>query len=241
MVTTWIGSIGGGLPDFLITIESFDEEHVNYPNRPLRMTVVDTHSDEIILEWNASPWISHWDRHDSFMPDMGLTIVDLDFDGYKDIMFFDYVGLEDNYDLDDLRTISYAAYLWDTEKGKYESCSSFSSLLESPIIDEDRQVILVFTSGYEGTLLNYDIYKIIGGQVKEDATLIVKKDFKSASNDYQWGFQDRRTVDGRVQVVAQFFASSDTMDDPPEEAAEYFESGSFWDLDNPIWRTWMDR
>ena len=236
MITTWTGAIAEGMPEFLVTIESWPDDHVNYPNRPLRVTVEDARSGEMILEWDDNPQITHWVNFDSFVPDMGLYLVDLNFDGYRDILWYEYIGLDDTPGFDEPRCVSYVAHLWDAEKAIFTRFSSFD--MESPIVDENRQAILSYTSGNDGEVLNYLIFKFENNRFYQEAELIISKNFKSAENKYEWGFRDRRVNDGKFEVVAQFFAKSDTKEDPPVEAAEYFEPGSYWDLNNPIWNYW---
>ena len=153
------------------------------------------------------------------MDTMGLHIVDVNFDGYKDVIILNtFCGAHAN--------TWYDCWLWDPDTSSFEACKSFSQIC-NPSLDPDNKCIYS-TGGSGASFWGGSIYKFLNGE------------FVMANDLYtDWtGVKETALIDGKTTVVREVIYPADD----PEKAAEmedaemkYYQDSDLWQLNNPRW------
>ena len=164
--------------------------------------------------------------------------IDVTFDGNIELL----VPLERS-----ARYMCFNAFIWDDVSKQFVNHPSFETVY-NPSIDFDNKRILSTTSGDQRT--NYII------RVFENNEFVV-------TNSIGWGeawvepdaipnadefihFSEYRPVSGIETIVNDFYVHTDffswNSDNLDPRLVPYFEPDSFWDLENPRWRSplWAD-
>lgn len=216
----YTASVGAGMNDYLFILEGQEEyaqdEYAWSVFHAQRLTVLDTETyDTVFAEELES------DCEDAYM---GFHVVDLNFDGYLDIMVACLMGgAHQNY--------WYYAYLWDPKAETFAANESFTDICNATV-DPDRKAILSIgaNSAYE---MCYDIYRFKNGVFELEAELITEVGWDTTSGGLDiWRSWEYRIKDGEAELVSSLeFVERDV----PDAFMQYFQEGSYWDLDNPIW------
>ena len=231
IVTTWTGTLAQGMPEYIVTTRSVEEHHENYPYRLEFLTIEDKQSGEIIFEDWDDPDYTEWTNAERIASDMELMVVDINFDGYKDILFLAYTG--------DGGSRWFQAYLFDAESGSFYVDSDFEYYIVNPIVDEQRKAILSHFQeldiSYFDSYKSWEVWRYIDGELICEAELVEAVE-DDGDGEYTWWYDERNIND----EVEQFYVETDQGETPPAEAAAFYASGSYWDLQNPIWYKWVD-
>lgn len=214
---TYTGSIGGGGPELIISLDGYSEALENgvvvYTVKWVTVRELET-GDNIFTD---KPWA------ESDREDFGFRVVDLNFDGFLDIMFInETVGAHGSY--------TYRAYLWNPKGDAYEYCESFSDIVNATVDPACKAILSIASDSAFDTW--YGIYTYAGGMFTLEAELA------TALQDDVWG-------DGEVWQYEEFLHDTSdvycvtwkdiVLNDPTEEYTERFGPGSYWDLRNHIW------
>lgn len=157
--------------------------------------------------------------YNEMMDTMGLHIVDVNFDGYRDVIILnEFSGAHAN--------TWYDCWLWDPETSSFAASESFAQIC-NPSLDPEQKCI--FSTGGSGAAFwGGSIYKFMDGE------FVLTNDLYT-----DWsGLQETALVDGKMTVVREV----NYPDDDEEKAAEmvaaemkYYQDSELWQLDNPRW------
>ena len=217
-------SPGSGAPVMNFTVKGCEEEDEYFPFRAVSIEITD---------FETGGLINFFDLDAAYMyDDFGFRLVDLNFDGYKDVMIASYAG-------DAQKNIYYSGYLWSPADNRFVENESFT-LIKNATVDAMRGMILETEFDAPDSMW-YAMYAYKNGEFVKEAGLVIEwlEQFvhdEGASEFPVYFYIDLRYPDGRQTTVNSlcFEMEGDAL---PEDAAEYYKPGSFWDLDDPIWRS----
>lgn len=159
---------------------------------------------------------------------MGLHVVDVNFDGYKDVIILNsFGGAHSNS--------RYDCWLWDTKTSSFIYSKSFTEIC-NPAIDWDKQCI--YSSGGSGADdHDYSIYQYINGQfvISNNLHWNVSSSAKSQGDKIITAVgiyvKEEKLVKGKMKTVRDCFI--------PHKAAnallKKYNSKEPWKLDSPRW------
>jgi hypothetical protein len=167
------------------------------------------------------------------MDTMGLHLVDVNFDGYKDLIILNsFCGAHSN--------TWYDCWLWNPETSSFVVSDSFTHIC-NPSIDPKKKCIYS-TGGSGAAYWGGSIYKFLGGK------FVVTNDLYT-----DWGgLKETALINGKMAVVREVkYPTGDTAKATEMEAAErkHYQDSELWQLNNPHWcwsgghqaDKWIDR
>ena len=145
---------------------------------------------------------------------MGLHIVDVNFDGYKDVIILNsFGGAHSN--------TWYDCWLWDVETSSFIKSESFAEIC-NPALDPEKKCI--YSAGGGGaTTWDGSIFSFIDGEFVVTNNLHV--------SDY--GMVEKRLVNGAMEIVREEVFDHD--DAIRKSKMEYYENDDLWQLNNSRW------
>lgn len=151
------------------------------------------------------------------MDTMGLHVVDVNFDGYKDVIILnDFSGAHGN--------TWYDCWLWDPKTSSFVKSESFSEIC-NPSLNPDNKCIYS-TGGSGAAFWGGSIYQYIDGQFVTTNSL----------NTYQNGLTETKTVNGQMEIVRQVTYSDGTgANGQLEKEQNYYKNSKLWQLSSPRW------
>ena len=151
---------------------------------------------------------------------MGLHVVDVNFDGYRDVIILNtFAGVHGNS--------WYDCWLWDAETSSFTYCESFAGIC-NPAIDLDRQCI--YSSGGSGASVQYsEIYKYIDGAFIVSNTLLFEWLNENSVSSFR--VTEERRINGDMEIVKDIIVP----DEQEEAEMDYYNNDELWQLDSPRW------
>lgn len=152
--------------------------------------------------------------YNEMMDTMGLHVVDVNFDGYKDVIILNIFGGAHG-------NTWYDCWLWDNKTSEFVASESFSDIC-NPAIDHDNKCI--YSAGGSGAAYwGGSIYKFINGE------FVVTNDL-----DTDWdGLVEKKLVNGKMEIVREVRFGEDQQ--IIEKEIEYYNNHEMWQLSNPRW------
>ena len=145
---------------------------------------------------------------------MGLHVVDVNFDGYKDVIILNtFAGAHSN--------TWYDCWLWDAETSSFTASDSFSKIC-NPALDFDNKCI--YSAGGSGAAYwGGRIYRFINGE------FVLTNDLDTDL----YGLEETELVDGEMVVIreVQYWENEQVISDEQE----YYKNHELWQLSNPRW------
>ncbi len=190
-----IGSIG-----YVMGLEIYDESNV---------PILTADFSEIIYDETTG-----YPVYNEMMDTMGLHVVDVNFDGYKDVIILNnFAGAHGN--------TWYDCWLWDVNTSSYIASVSFAEIC-NPALDSDNKCI--YSAGGSGVAYwGGNIYKFIDGEFVVTNVL-----------DADWdGLVEKKLVNGTMEIVREIQYGGDEQLIKKEQ--EYYKNDELWQLDNPRW------
>lgn len=152
--------------------------------------------------------------YNQMMDTMGLHVVDVNFDGYKDVIILsDFSGAHSN--------TWYYCWLWDEKTSSFITSKSFADIC-NPALDPEEKCIYS-TGGSGAAFWGGYIYKFIDGE------FVVTNELDT--NEH--GLVERELVNGDMEVVREATYYFDEK--AQEKEREYYRTSKLWQLDNPHW------
>ncbi len=152
--------------------------------------------------------------YNQMMDTMGLHIVDVNFDGYKDVIILsDFGGAHSN--------TWYNCWLWDVATSSFVISKSFSEIC-NPALDAEKKCI--YSAGGSGaSYWGGQIYKFVDGE------FVMTNDL----NTDERGLVESKLVNGKMEVVREttFYNDEKALKDE----MEYYRTSELWQLENPRW------
>lgn len=178
--------------------------------------------DRVILSANLSEIdgdeIYGYAVYNEMMDTMGLHLVDVNFDGYKDVIILNtFSGAHSN--------TWYDCWLWDQELSLFVSSRSFADIC-NPSIDPEKKCIYS-TGGSGAAYWGGSIYQFIDGE------FVMTNDLYT-----DWGgLKETALVNGEMTVVREVIYPDDEEKAAEIEAAEkeYYAENELWQLNHPRW------
>lgn len=192
--------IATGRSDFVMALKVFDEKGVPILSADFSRTFY----DEVIG--------NHVSK--KMMDTMGLHIVDVNFDDYKDVIILrDFGGAHSN--------TWYKCWLWDPQTSRFVESKSFEKIC-NPALDPEKQSI--FSSGGSGAgLWGGSIYKYIDGK------FVVTNELHSDGKE----LVEKELINGEMVVVRHvLYTARDKMETTERN---YYKNSKLWQLDHPHW------
>ncbi len=148
------------------------------------------------------------------MDTMGFHVVDVNFDGYKDMIILEsFAGMKGN--------TKYNCWLWDESEGVFVVSESFGKIY-NPSLDSERKCICSRLSG-GADVWGGEIYQYVDGEFI--MTNRVLADYK--------GLVETALVNGEMKIVRQVSFAGDRQIVHKEH--DYYKNNDFWQLDHPRW------
>jgi hypothetical protein len=145
---------------------------------------------------------------------MGLHVVDVNFDGYKDVIILNCFGGAHSNSW-------YNCWLWDAKTSSFVPSESFAEIC-NPALDPVKKCIYS-TGGSGAAYWGGSIYKFIDGE------FIVTNDL-----DTDWnGLVETKLVNGKMEIVRRVQYGEDEQIMKNEQ--EYYKNSELWKLDHPHW------
>jgi len=155
--------------------------------------------------------------YNQMMDTMGLHVVDVNFDGYKDLIILNtFAGAHSN--------TWYDCWLWDIETQSFVACESFAEIC-NPALDPEKKCIYS-TGGSGAAYWGGNIYKFI------DDEFVLTNELDTGWN----GLVERELVNGEMRVVREVSYGEGELVIKAEQ--EYYRNNELWQLDHPHWY-WM--
>ena len=152
--------------------------------------------------------------YSEMMDTMGLHVVDVNFDGYKDVIILNnFFGAHAN--------TWYDCWLWDANSSSYVFSESFTEIC-NPALDRDNKCIYS-SGGSSAAYWGGKIYKFINGEFILTNELYTDWD----------GLVESKLMNDKMEIVRQVKYGEDeqvVMDE-----MEYYKNHELWQLDNPHW------
>lgn len=189
-----------GLTGFVMGLEVYDENNVPILSEDFSETYYD-----ILIGYPV---------YNEMMDTMGLHVVDVNFDGYKDVIILNnFAGAHGN--------TWYDCWLWDAKESSFVTSDSFAEIC-NPALDPVNKCIYS-TGGSGADFWGGSIYRFIEGE------FIVTN-----SLDTDWdGLVEKELLNGKMEVVREVQFNED--DQIIRNEQEYYKSDEMWQLDNPHW------
>jgi hypothetical protein len=152
--------------------------------------------------------------YNEMMDTMGLHVVDVNFDGYKDVIILNnFAGAHSN--------TWYDCWLWDVKTSSFIASDSFAEIC-NPALDHDNKCI--YSAGGSGAAYwGGRIYKFI------DQGFSVTNEL-----DTDWdGLVEKKLANGKMEIVRDIQFGDD--DQVIRNEQEYYKNDELWQLDNPRW------
>lgn len=152
--------------------------------------------------------------YNEMMDTMGLHVVDVNFDGYKDVIILNnFAGAHGN--------TWYDCWLWDVKTSSFVVSDSFAEIC-NPALDPDNKCI--YSAGGSGAAYwGGRIYKYIDGE------FVVTNEL-----DTDWdGLVEKILANGKMEIVREIHYGED--DQIIRNEQEYYKNDELWQLDNPRW------
>ena len=145
---------------------------------------------------------------------MGLHVVYVNFDGYKDVIILNtYAGAHGN--------TWYDCWLWDDATSSFMASKSFSEIC-NPSLDPENECIYS-TGGSGAAYWGGNIYKFINGK------FVLTNELYTG-----WeGLVERALVNGEMIVVREVSFGEGEYVIKAEQ--EYYRNSELWQLDHPRW------
>lgn len=152
--------------------------------------------------------------YNEMMDTMGLHVVDVNFDGYKDVIILNHFGGAHG-------NTWYDCWLWDSATSDFVASESFSDIC-NPAIDHDNKCI--YSAGGSGAAYwGGQIYKFIDGEFVLTNDLYTDWD----------GLVEKELVNGKMEIVREVEFGGDEQ--IIEKEKEYYNNHEMWQLSNPRW------
>jgi hypothetical protein len=154
--------------------------------------------------------------YNEMMDTMGLHIVDVNFDGYKDVIILnDFAGAHGN--------TWYYCWLWDAGTSSFVPSESFAGIC-NPALDPVKKCIYS-TGGSGAAYWGGSIYKFI------DSEFVVTNDLNTDWN----GLVETKLVNGKMEVVREVSYGEQDSEKIIAEEQEYYKNHELWQLGHPRW------
>jgi hypothetical protein len=152
--------------------------------------------------------------YNEMMDTMGLHIVDVNFDGYKDVIVLnDFSGAHGN--------TWYNCWRWDSKTSSFVESKSFAEIC-NPALDPKNKCI--YSAGGSGAeFWGGSIYKYMDGK------FIMTNNLDGDSN----GLTETKLVNGKMVVVRK--VSYTVGNKSKDVEMQYYKINKLWQLDNPRW------
>ena len=152
--------------------------------------------------------------YNQMMDTMGLHVVDVNFDGYKDVIVLNtFAGAHGN--------TWYDCWLWDDATSSFMASKSFSEICNPSLDPENKRIYS--TGGSGAAYWGGNIYKFINGEFVLTNEL-----------DTSWeGLVERELANGEMIVVRE--VSFGEGDNVIKAEQEYYKNSELWQLDHPRW------
>jgi hypothetical protein len=191
---------------YVMGLKVYDENGISILSADFSQTVL----DEVI--GNAV--------YNQMMDTMGLHVVDVDFDGYKDVIILNtFGGAHSN--------TWYDCWLWNPETSSFVKSKSFSDIC-NPGLDPEKKYIYS-TGGSGAGNHEWDIYQFIDGEFVITFSLA----YYESVNDGSYNFTEQELVNGKMKIVRDDAIQADDFEDALYVAG--YINDELWQLDNPRW------
>jgi hypothetical protein len=152
------------------------------------------------------------------MDTMGLHVVDVNFDSYKDVIIL-------NEFCDVRADMKYDCWLWNPKTSLFEKCESFTVIC-NPSLDSKKKCI--YSMGYPGeSYQGWDIYQFIEGK------FVVSNSLSSEGTNDGNHYVEYMLVNGEMEIVRDNVVQADSFDDALYSLG--YINDDLWEFDNPRW------
>jgi len=192
--------IDEGVYGFIIGLEAYDENGSSIL------------SADFLKVFNGEEF--GYQVYNEMMDTMGLHVVDVNFDGYKDVIILNnFAGAHGN--------TWYDCWLWNVETSSFLLSKSFSKIC-NPALDPEKKCIYS-TGGSGAAYWGGSIYQFI------DGSFVITNDLDTGMD----GLVETKLVNGEMVVVRE--VSFDEEGKTINDEQEYYGNSELWQLDHPHW------
>lgn len=163
---------------------------------------------------NDQDTITGYPVYNEMMDTMGLHVVDVNFDGYKDVIILNtFAGAHSN--------TWYDCWLWDAKTSSFVPSASFAEIC-NPALDRENQRI--YSAGGSGAAYwGGSIYQFIDGE------FVLTNDLDTGLD----GLVEKKLVNGTMEIVREVQYGDDEQKLRTEQ--EYYKNDTLWQLEHPRW------
>lgn len=185
---------------YVMGLEIYDEN-----NAPILLEDFSENLDDLIVGYHV---------YNGMMDTMGLHVVDVNFDGFRDVIILNnFAGAHGN--------TWYDCWLWDVELSSFVASESFAEIC-NPSLDQDNKCIYS-TGGSGADYWGGRIYRYIDGE------FVVTNELDTN----MYGLVEKNLVNGKMEIVREVQLGDDEQILRNEQ--EYYKDNELWQLENPRW------
>ena len=204
-------------PEFKFVINGYsDNDYVCHANK---IEIIEAINNKKIQEMN----FDDTDIFLSYNKTLGFRLTDLNFDGYKDIMFLSAsVNAKANH--------LYYCWLWDKNSQRFVENKSFSDIF-NPAIDRKNKQLLSIVANSAGSH-TWGMYIFSDGKfvLSNELTEELLYD-EMNTNKPKWHYTESKLENGTMTVIKDFTS----IDNTNMQVKQYHDENSFWGLDSKKW------
>lgn len=214
---SFTGKVFDDTPEFKFTINGYsDNDYLCHANK---IEIIDTINNNIIQEMN-------FDETNIFLiynKTLGFRLTDLNFDGYKDIMFlYSSASARANH--------LYYCWLWDKTSQRFVENKSFSDIFNPAIDRKNKQLLSIVANNARSH--TWGMYIFTDGKFMLSNELTEELPYDEKSTDKpKWHYTERKLENGIMTVVNDFTS----IDNQDMQVIQYYTENSFWELDSKKW------
>jgi hypothetical protein len=152
--------------------------------------------------------------NNEMMDTMGLHVVDVNFDGYKDVIILNnFAGAHGN--------TWYNCWLWDVKTSSFVTSKTFADIC-NPAIDHNKKCI--YSAGGSGaSYWGGSIYRFIHGK------FVITNDLDT----HEGGLVEKKLANGKMKIVRKVKYRAGDKSITYEQ--KYYTKSKLWQLNNPHW------
>jgi len=209
---SFTGNVFDDAPEFKFTINGYSDN--DYACHANKIEIFDAINNNKLQEMN----FDDTDIFLSYNKTLGFRLTDLNFDGYKDIMFlYASTNAKANH--------LYYCWLWDKASQRFVDNKSFSNIFNPAIDRKNKQLLsIVANSAASHT---WGMYIFSDGQFVLSNELTVELLYDEMNTEEpKWHYTESKLENGTMTVIKDFTNM---------QVKQYHDENSFWGLDSKKW------
>ncbi|SEV86560.1 XAC2610-related protein [[Clostridium] fimetarium] len=214
---SFTGKVFDDTPEFKFIINGYSDN--DYACHANKIEIFDAINNQKLQEMN----FDDTDIFLSYNNTLGFRLTDLNFDGYKDIMFlYASVSARANH--------LYYCWLWDKDSQRFVENKSFSDIFNPAIDRKNKQLLSIVANNARSH--TWGMYIFADGKFLLSNELTEELLYDEINtNKPKWHYTESKLENGTMNVIEDFTI----IDNSNIQAEQYHDENSFWGLGSKKW------